>query len=538
MPLNLSIPEDFTMKDEFEALLSEKNRGDLPNVLLVSAECAPLSKTGGLADVIGALPRYLLSLGVDARVITPYHRCIKEKYSSEVEHLFAFYVDLGWRRQYAGIEKLMLGDVTVYLVDSEFYFGDAIYRGGYAEGEQYSFFTRAVMDALPNLGFAPDIIHCNDWHASMLPMLGKTQYAGCMQEKLKYLLSIHNIAFQGRYDFGYVQDLLRVDPRYYTSEIMELWGSADFMKAGCYFADKISTVSPSYAEEIKTDYYSEGLGAILNARAEDLCGILNGIDAVTFNPEADAMIPAHFTASSLGGKAECKAALQSALGLEVRADLPVLSMVTRMTEQKGFELVMAVLEELMESEPIQFVLLGTGDSRYEDYMRYMEQRCKGRLVAYIGYNEALAHEIYAGSDFFLMPSRFEPCGLSQMIAMRYGCLPIVRETGGLRDTVIPWNAETGEGTGFTFADFDAEVMRSAIHEAIACFSDESAMDRLRCNAMSVDFSFERSAEDYVKLYISMLDPLPPKPEEAPVIAFAPGEAEASDPAAEAGPANP
>ena len=429
------------MKNEFQSLLSEKNLRELPNILLVSAECAPLSKTGGLADVVGALPKYLQKLGVDARVITPYHRCIKDKYASEVEHLFTFYVDLGWRRQ----------------------------------------------------------------------------YAGCMQEKLKYLLSIHNIAFQGRYDFGYVQDLLHVDPKYYTSEIMELWGIADFLKAGCYFADKISTVSPTYAEEIKTDYYSEGLGAILNARASDLCGILNGIDAVVFNPEKDALIPAHFSAEDRSGKAACKSALQERLGLEVRSDLPILAMVTRMTEQKGFELVMEKLEDIMENETLQFVLLGSGDSRYEDYMRYMEERYKGRLVSYIGYNEELAHQIYAGSDFFLMPSRFEPCGLSQMISMRYGCLPIVRETGGLKDTVIPLNTLTKEGTGFTFADFDAGEMRAAVHEAIACFDNPEVMDELIHNAMTVDFSFERSAEEYVRLYISMLDPIPDqneKPAEA------------------------
>jgi starch synthase len=298
---------------------------------------------------------------------------------------------------------------------------------------------------------------------------------------------------------------------------MELWGIADFLKAGCYFADKISTVSPTYAEEIKTDYYSEGLGAILNARASDLCGILNGIDAVVFNPEKDALIPAHFSAEDRSGKAACKSALQERLGLEVRSDLPILAMVTRMTEQKGFELVMEKLEDIMENETLQFVLLGSGDSRYEDYMRYMEERYKGRLVSYIGYNEELAHQIYAGSDFFLMPSRFEPCGLSQMISMRYGCLPIVRETGGLKDTVIPLNTLTKEGTGFTFADFDAGEMRAAVHEAIACFDNPEVMDELIHNAMSVDFSFERSAEEYVRLYISMLDPIPDqneKPAEA------------------------
>ncbi len=496
------------MLKEFKTMLSDKNRSTLPNVLFVSAECAPLSKTGGLADVAGALPKSLMALGMDARVITPYHRCIKEKYASQVEHLFYFYVNLGWRHEYAGIEKLELDGVTIYLIDSDYYFGDKIYRGGYAEGEQYAFFCRAVMDAIPNLGFKPDIVHCNDWHTAMLPLLGKTQYPGCMQEKLKYLLSIHNIAFQGKYGFDYVQDLLGVDSKYNTAEFMELYGCADFLKAGCVFSDRISTVSPTYAEEIKTPYFSEGLDGILNARSAQLNGILNGIDNKTFNPMKDPLIPAHFNAGNLAGKAKCKKALQERLGLEVRADVPVLSMVTRMTEQKGFELVMSMLDDIMLYEDVQFVLLGTGDERYESFMRNREWKYKGRLTAYIGYNEELAHLVYAGSDFFLMPSRFEPCGLSQMISMRYGCLPIVRETGGLKDSVIPYNQYTGEGDGFSFANFDAWEMRSVVHNALSCYRDKDVMLGLIKNAMAQDFSFERSAKEYIRLYISMMDPVP------------------------------
>ena len=498
------------MLKEFRTLLSEKNRTKLPNILLVSAECAPLSKTGGLADVVGALPKTLRSLGVDARVITPYHRCIKERFADRVEHLFYFYVDLGWRHEYCGIEKIEVDGVPVYLVDSEYYFGDRIYRGGEAEGEQYAFFCRSVLDAMPNLGFTPDIVHCNDWHTAMIPMLGRTQYSGCLQEKVKYLLSIHNIAFQGKYWFGFVQDLLGVDRRFYTSEFMELYGCADFLKAGCVFADRISTVSPSYAEEIKTPYYAEGLEGILNARSAQLSGILNGIDTKVFHPMKDPLLPAHFSASSLAGKAKCKSALQERLGLEVRSDVPVLSMVTRMTEQKGFELVMTMLDDIMDYEDVQFILLGTGDFRYEGFMQDREWKYKGRLAAYIGYNEELAHLIYAGSDFFLMPSRFEPCGLSQMMAMRYGCLPIVRETGGLKDTVIPYNQYTGEGTGFSFANFDAWDMRSVVHYALSCYPDGEIMHRLIRNAMAQDFSFERSAQEYIRLYLSMLDALSPK----------------------------
>ena len=491
------------MKKEFRELLKEKGQSKLPNVLLAAAECAPLSKTGGLADVVGSLPKSLAELGIDARVITPYHRVIKEKYRDQVEHMFYFYVRMGWRSEYAGIEKLVLDGVTIYLVDNEHYFGDRIYWGGQGEGEQYAFFTRAVMDALPNLDFEPQVLHCNDWHTAMMPMLGKTQYAGGMQERLKYLLTIHNIAFQGKYGFDYVQDLLSVEDKYYTPEFMELNGCANFMKGGLVFTDWINTVSPSYAREILMPYYAEGLEGILNARSGQLSGIINGIDKNVFNPHTDPALPVRFDKGHLKGKAACKADLQESMGLEVRPDVPIVSMVTRMTEQKGFDLVTCVLDDLMR-EDVQFILLGTGDAKFENFMREAENRYKGRLCAYIGYSEATAHKIYAGSDFFLMPSRFEPCGLSQMIAMRYGTVPIVRETGGLRDTVQPYNQFTGEGNGFSFANFDAWEMRGTIGTALACYRDEKIMNGLIRSAMEADFGFERSAEEYAKLYIKLL----------------------------------
>ena len=492
------------MKKEFREKLNEKGRKQFPNVLLAAAECAPLSKTGGLADVVGTLPKSLKKLGVDARVITPYHRCIKEKYADRVEHLFHFYVDLGWRHQYAGIEKLEIDGVTVYLVDSEYYFGDRIYRGGDAETEQYAFFCRAVMDCLPNIGFAPEIMHCNDWHTAMLPMLAKTQYTGDFRGGMRFLLTIHNIAFQGWCGIDYAKDLLRIEDKYLTSEFMELNGCADFLKAGCVFADRINTVSPNYAEEIKTPYYAEGLEGILNARAHELSGIINGIDRDVFNPRTDECIPAHYDRGHLSGKAKCKAALQERLGLEVRDDLPIVAMVTRMTEQKGFDLVAYVIDELMCRGDMQFVLLGSGDERFENLMRGAENRYKGRLAAYIGYNEALAHLVYAGSDFLLMPSRFEPCGLSQMIAMRYGSLPIVRETGGLKDTVTPYNCFTDEGNGFSFANYDALEMRDTVIRALETYGNKEAMKGLVRRAMETDFGFELSAEEYARLYIAML----------------------------------
>ena len=492
------------MKKEFRDLLNEKGRKELPAVLLASAECAPLSKTGGLADVVGTLPKSLKKLGIDARVITPFHRVIKDKYADKVEHLFTFYARLGWRSEYVGIEKLVLDGVTVYLVDNEHYFGDKIYRGGDAELEQYAFFTRAVLDAIPNLDFTPQVVHCNDWHTAMIPMLGKTQYPGCMQERLRYLLTIHNIAFQGKCGFDRVQDLLGVDSRYYTPEFMELNGCANFMKGGVVFADWINTVSPSYAEEIKTPYYAEGLEGILNARHAQLSGIINGIDKVAFNPSKDPNLPAHFDKGHLKGKAACKAALQEKMGLEQRPDVPIFAMVTRMTEQKGFDLVACVLDELMGREDMQFMLLGTGEERFENFMRAAEYRYKGRLCAYIGYSEPLSHLVYAGSDFLVMPSRFEPCGLSQMLAMRYGTLPIVRETGGLRDTVKPYNRFTGEGNGFSFANYDAWELRDAMRKALDCYRKPEVMHGLVRSAMETDFGFDLSAEEYAKLYLWML----------------------------------
>ena len=492
------------MKKEFRDYLKSQGRKDFPGVLLASAECAPLSKTGGLADVVGTLPKSFKAMGIDVRVITPYHRCIKNKYADKVEHMFYFYVQLGWRREYAGIEKLEIDGVTVYLVDNEHYFGDRIYWGGEGEIEQYAFFTRAVLDALPNLDFAPEIIHCNDWHTAMMPMLAKTQYPGGMQERMRYVLTIHNIAFQGKCSFGLAKDLFGVEDRYLTSEYMELNGCANFMKGGCVFADRINTVSPSYAKEIMTDYYGEGLEGILRARAHEVSGIVNGIDKDVFNPHKDSLIPAHYDRAHLKGKAVCKAALQEQMGLEIQPEVPIFAMVTRMTEQKGFDLVACVLDELMGHENMQFMLLGSGDERFENFMRAAEYRYKGRVCAYIGYNEDLAHLIYAGSDFYLMPSRFEPCGLSQMIAMRYGTIPIVRETGGLRDTVMPYNEFTGEGTGFSFANYDAWEMRDAIRAALSCYQNKDVMEGLIGNAMKADFGFELSAEEYARLYLCML----------------------------------
>ena len=492
------------MKREFQQLLLDKGWERLPRVLIASAECAPISKTGGLADVVGTLPKSLAGLGIDARVITPYHRCVKDKYHDQVEHMFSFSVDLGWRSQYVGIERLVLDGLTIYLVDNEYYFGDKIYRGGIPEGEQYAFFSRAVLDAIPNLGFFPDVLHCNDWHTAMLPMLLRTQYGYFEHGRMKTLLTIHNIAYQGKFGFDFFRDLLRVEDRYFTPEFMEINGCAAFLKAGCVFADRLNTVSPSYADEICNPFFGEGLEGILSARRHQLSGILNGIDKKVFNPHSDPLIPKRFDKGHLRGKQACKEALMFDMGLQASPNTPLVAMVTRMTKQKGFDLVERVLDEMMGFD-ICFLLLGSGDKAYESFMRDAENRHRGRVCSYIGYNEELSHRIYAGADMLLMPSLFEPCGLSQMIAMRYGTLPIVRETGGLKDSVIPYNQYTGEGTGFSFANYNAHEMKHAVECAVGlCRDYHDIWEGLMRNAMGMDFGFERSAEEYARLYIDLL----------------------------------
>ena len=492
------------MNAELAKLLRLKGRDNLPNVLLAAAECSPLSKTGGLADVAGALPKSLKALGFDTRVITPYHRCIKDKYASQVQHMTDFYINLGWRREYVGLEKLTLGELTVYLIDSEYYFGDKIYRGGLAEGQQYAYFQKAVLEAIPFLDFVPELIHCNDWHTAFIPFLIKSQYFDRMQGGLKTVFSIHNIAFQGQFGFDFVADFLSVDSYWYNHFCIEHNGCVNFMKSACVYADKINTVSPSYAEEIKTDAFGEGMQAPLIYRGGDLSGIINGLDTDVFNPETDPDIPFNYSVNDLGGKAACKLALIEELGLEIEHDTPIVAMVTRMTSQKGFDIVLEAIDSIVASGAA-FVLLGSGDPRYERAMRECENRYKGRVCAYIGYSESLSHRIYAGADFLLMPSAFEPCGLSQMIAMRYGALPIVHEVGGLRDTVHGFNEFTGEGNGFSFAEYSGGMLAEAVRYALECYYDRDKYDHIQHTAMSTDFGFGPSAVEYGKLFVSILD---------------------------------
>ena len=476
---------------------------DLPGVLIAAAECAPLIKVGGMADVVGALPKYLKKLGIDARVIMPFHRQIKERYGTQTQHMCDFQASLGWRSQYVGVERLELDGIVYYFIDNEFYFGGPIYCGGEVEGEQYAFFTRAVMDCIPQLDFNVGILHCNDWHTAMMPLLAKTQYHGGMQEGLRTVLTIHNLHFQGQFSHEFDRDLLRVDDSLATPQFIEHYGCDNMLKAGIVFADKVNTVSPTYAREICEPYLGESLDGVLRSRGGDLWGILNGIDYDDWNPATDQYLPVHFSEKSLQRKAMVRDALLEELGLEpVGPDTAVISMVGRLTPQKGIDMVQQVLEEILR-EDVRMIVLGSGYTEFEDFFRDAEYRHKGRLCSYIGYNGELSHRIYAGSDLFLMPSLFEPCGISQLISMSYGTLPIVRETGGLKDTVQPYNEYTGEGTGFSFANYNAYEMLGVIRYALWIWRNESARKQLMKQAMAADFGFERCARTYAELYRSL-----------------------------------
>jgi len=475
---------------------------EMLKVLMVGSECIPFAKTGGLADVMGTLPQALKKQGVDCRVMIPFHSKVKEKYATKTTHLADFYIQMGWRREYVGVEYLQHDGVDYYFIDNNYFFGGPIYKGGVEEGAQYAYFQRAVLEAMEYIDFEPDIMHCNDWQAAMIPMLIKTQYQFRKQGKYKTLLTIHNIMYQGKYDFEFVKDMLHVPDMYCTPDYIENYGCANFLKAGLVFADKINTVSPTYAKELLSPYFAYELEGILGAREADTVGIINGINPAEYDPMTDSMIPFHFNAQNLEGKEECKKALMAELGLEYKEGRPLIGLVSRLTAQKGFDLIMRVIHDIMALD-IAIVLLGSGDAKYESFFREVEEAYKGRFCAYIGYSNEMSHKIYAASDLFLMPSVFEPCGISQMIALCYGTLPIVRETGGLKDTVQPYNQYTGEGNGFSFTNVNAHDMLHTIEYAVEVLKDEEAHKTLVQNAFASDFAFEHSAKLYKELFESL-----------------------------------
>ena len=497
-------------------------------VLFATSECVPFVKTGGLADVAGALPPVLQRKGVDVRVILPLYSAIPDSFREQMKDECQFEVELCWRHQYCGVKSLVYQGVTFYFVDNQYYFGRSyIYGMGGDEYERYGYFCRAVIDALPHLGFQPDIIHCHDWQTGMIPALLNIQYRHFpFYSQMRTAFTIHNLQYQGIFGIKDVQDTLGLGDSLFTADKLECYGCANYLKAGLVYADEITTVSPSYAEEIQTAYYGERLEGLLRARRNHLMGILNGIDVDDYDPEKDPMIYANYGAFSLGGKEYCKECLQRELGLTVDAKAPVVGMVTRLSHQKGLDLVERVIRELMDTG-LQLVVLGMGDAKYTDLFQWAETAYPGRVAARFQMNHQLAHRIYAGADMFLMPSLFEPCGLSQMISLRYGTVPIVRETGGLRDTVLSYNDASGEGNGFTFFNYNAHDMLYTVRRAVEYFhNNRDVWYKLIVRGMTGDYSWSRSAGEYVKMYERLTtppleQPMPAAPAAAPVVEEAP-----------------
>ena len=476
-------------------------------IVFASAECAPFVKTGGLGDVAGSLPAALVRAGAEVIVMVPKYATIKDEYKSQMEHFSDFYVSLGWRNEYCGLEKLEHDGVAYMFIDNERYFARDYPYGFFDDGERFAFFSKAITESLQHLpaGFECDILHCNDWQTALAPVFLREFYQGLLlYDRVKTVFSIHNVAFQGQFSDTVMEDILGV--AHIPAAASQLRCDAcsiNYMLGALRYADAITTVSPTYANEIQTPEFGEGLDGVLRERSYALQGILNGIDVAGFDPATDKRIAANYTVEDRSGKAVCKAKLQEELGLEVRDDRPLMVMVTRLTRQKGLDLVMYALDRIL-SGGVQVAVLGTGDRDYEDGLRYFQDKYPGTMASRIEFDPALSQRMYAAADMFLMPSKFEPCGLSQIIAMRYGTLPIVRETGGLKDTVIPYNEFTGEGTGFSFSNFNGDEMGDAVFRAARLFWDNrDAWDQLVTQAMSQDFSWTRSADKYLDLYFFM-----------------------------------
>ena len=476
-------------------------------IVFASAECAPFVKTGGLGDVAGSLPAALVRAGAEVIVMVPKYATIKDEYKAQMEHFSDFYVSLGWRNEYCGLEKLERDGVTYMFIDNERYFARDYPYGFFDDGERFAFFSKAITESLQHLpeGFECDILHCNDWQTALAPVFLREFYQGLpLYDRVKTVFSIHNVAFQGQFSDTVMEDILGVAHIPAAASQLRCDAcSVNYMLGALRYADAITTVSPTYANEIQTPEFGEGLDGVLRERSYALQGILNGIDVASFDPATNKRIAANYTVEDRSGKAVCKAKLQEELGLEVRDDRPLMVMVTRLTRQKGMDLVMYALDRIL-SGGVQVAVLGTGDRDYEDGLRYFQDKYPGTMAARIEFDPALSQRMYAAADMFLMPSKFEPCGLSQIIAMRYGTLPIVRETGGLKDTVIPYNEFTGEGTGFSFSNFNGDEMGDAVFRAARLFWDNrDAWNQLVTQAMSQDFSWTRSADKYLDLYFFM-----------------------------------
>ena len=475
-------------------------------ILFATSECVPFIKTGGLADVVGALPKELIKTGADVRVILPLYKTMENKWRLEMEPMLHFYVNLGWRRQYVGLYKLVYSDITFYFIDNEQYFGrDYVYGSGTDEGERYAFFSRAILEALPKIDFFPDVLHCNDWQTGLVPVLLKLQYNQLEAYKhIKTIYTIHNLKFQGIFPIDFIEERLNLGGLAYTTDSLEFYGMCSFMKGGIVYADEVTTVSPTYAEEIQTAYYGERLDGLLRSRVDHLSGILNGIDIVDYDPANDPMIPNKYDSKTFEKKIENKLALQRELGLKQDPDIPMIGMVSRLSSQKGLDLVECVFESIMKTGA-QFVVLGMGESKYVDLFSWAQWKYSDQVSACFQMNNTLAHKIYGACDMFLMPSMFEPCGLSQLISLRYGTLPIARETGGLRDTVLAYNEFTGDGNGFTFLNYNAHDMLHVIENAVEMYKNNRiTFNKLATRAMEQQYGWDLSAKKYMALYEKVL----------------------------------
>ena len=476
----------------------------MKKILMVSSEAVPYIKTGGLADVAGSLPRYVNKDEYDVRIMLPKYACMKENFLADLQFVCHFYVDLGWRRQYAGVFKAEYSGITYYFIDNEFYFaGSNPYNNIHEDVEKFAFFSKAVLLALPLIDFRPDVLHCNDWQTGLVPVYLKNTFANDpFYDGMKSMFTIHNMKFQGRWMVREVMDITGLPADLFTSDKLECYGEANYLKGGCVYADAISTVSPSYAMDIATLEGGEGLSGLMSARRNDLYGIVNGIDYDDFNPATDKLLEKNFDINTvITDKKVNKAALQRMMGLPEREDAFLIGMVSRMTDQKGFDLVAYVMEEMLSTMNVQFVVLGTGEYRFEEMFRYFQSKYPDKICAHIGYSEDRAHQIYASCDAFLMPSLFEPCGLSQMMSMRYGTIPIVRETGGLKDTVDAFNEFENTGTGFSFKEYNAHDMMHVIQYANDVFANRKEQwNQLVLRAMSTDYSWNASARKYESIY--------------------------------------
>lgn len=470
-------------------------------VLFVASEAVPFIKTGGLADVAGSLPKSLKAEGVDIRVILPKYGSIKEEWTSKMSHVGNITVPVSWRDKYAGVDMIEHDGVTYYFLDNEEYFKrDSLY-GYFDDAERFAFFSRAVLNVLPMLDFWPDVIHTNDWHAGMvnvflkLDHIGDERYAG-----IKTLFSIHNLKYQGVFPKSVMNDVLGLDWKYFNNGDLEFYDAVNYMKAGIIYADFVGTVSRTYAQEIQYDYFGENLDGLLRKRSDSLFGIVNGIDYDVYNPATDKNLLYTYDVNSWNKKVDNKVRLQEYLGLPVKRDTPIIAMVTRLVDAKGLDLLVRIMDELLATEDAQFVLLGTGDKRYEDWFQGLQWRFPDKVSANIRFSNQLAQRIYASADIFLMPSIYEPCGIGQLIALRYGTVPVVRATGGLRDTIQPYNKYTGEGNGYIFENINAHDMAYVIKQALGDYRDKSVWNHLVENAMNSDYSWKNSAKEYINLF--------------------------------------